>query len=71
MIPVCIRCYIEIEYDEINGAVRRLKGGKSPGIDKIAVEYLKKGGKCVLECLMEEKVQREWKSTCIIPLNKG
>ena len=44
-----IKRNVEIDFDEINGAVRRLKGGKLPGIDEIAVEYLKRGGECVLE----------------------
>ena len=37
IIPACHRGNVEIEYDEVNGAVRRLKGDKSLGIDEIAV----------------------------------
>ena len=52
IIPVCHSCNVEIEYDEINRAVRRWKGGKLPGIDEIAILYLKRGGECVLELLL-------------------
>ena len=45
-IPWIFKCYVEIEYDETNGAVKRFKGGKLSGIDKVAVEYLKRGGLC-------------------------
>ena len=37
-IPRCLKCYVEIEYDDINGAVKRLKGGKSPGIDEVKMK---------------------------------
>ena len=30
--------------DEINGALRRSKVGKSSDIDEVAIEYLKRGG---------------------------
>ena len=46
---MCQRCNIEIEYDEINGAVRRLKEGKSSVINEVAVEYLKRSRECGLE----------------------
>ena len=38
LMPVCHGCNVDVECDEINWTVRRLKGGKSPGIDEIAVE---------------------------------
>ena len=77
--PVCERCNDNIEYAEICEAVRKLKGGKSPGIDEVAVEFLKRGGECVLEwlvrmfngCFREGKVPKEWKSAVIVPLYKG
>ena len=36
MINVCRDLMLKIEFDEINEAVRILKGGKSPGIVEIA-----------------------------------
>ena len=47
-----VRCNDEIGYSEVCGAVKKLKGDKLPGIDEIAVEYLKKGGMYVIECLV-------------------
>ena len=47
--PVCKRCNNEIEYDEVCGVVKKLKVGKSPGIDEIVVEYLKEGRMYVTE----------------------
>ena len=43
MIPMFHRFNVE------KGVVKRLKGGKSPGIDVIAVEYLERAWQCVLE----------------------
>ena len=42
--PRCERCDEEIGCDEISANVRKLKGGKSPGLDEIVGEYLKRGG---------------------------
>ena len=36
--PVCERCNDEIEYNEVWGAVRGLKGGKAPGVDEVVAE---------------------------------
>ena len=49
---MCPWCNVEIEYDAIYWPVRRLKEGKLHSIDKIAVEYLKRGEECVLEWLL-------------------
>ena len=40
----CERFNDKIRYDEVWGAVKKLKGSKLPGCNEIAVEYLKKGG---------------------------
>ena len=38
----CERFNDKIRYDEVWGAVKKLKGSKLPGCNEIAVEYLKK-----------------------------
>ena len=77
--PRCERCNEAIGGDEINSNVRKLKGGKSPGVDEVMGEYLKSGGVSVIEwlarlfngCFREGGVPKEWKSACIVPLYKG
>ena len=77
--PRCERCDQAIGRDEINANVRKLKGGKSPGVDEVMGEYLKSGGVSVIEwlvrlfngCFRERGVPREWNSACIVPLYKG
>ena len=59
--------------------VKKLKGGKSPGVDGITSEMLKCGGECLLEwlmrvgsvCILEEKVPNDWMRTIIVPVFKG
>ena len=65
--------------DEISANVRKLKVGKSLGVDEIMGEYLKSGGESVVEwmvrlfngCFRVGGVTKEWKSACIVPLYKG
>ena len=40
---------LEISVEDVRKAVKKLKGGKSPGVDGITSEMLKYGGKCLLE----------------------
>ena len=40
---MCGRCIEEIGCDEIFQNFRKSKGGKSPGVGKVAVEFLKIG----------------------------
>ena len=77
--PWCERCDEAICCDEINENVKKLKGGKSLGVDEVMGEYLKSGGVSVIEwlvrlfngCFRERGVPREWNSACIVPLYKG
>ena len=38
--------------EDVRKAVKKLKGGKSPGVDEITNEMLKCGGECLFEWLM-------------------
>ena len=42
---------LEISVEDVRKAVENLKGGKSPGVDRITSEMLKCGGECLLEWL--------------------
>ena len=42
---------LEISVEDVRKAVKKLKGGKSPGTDEITSEILKCGGECLLEWL--------------------
>ena len=42
----------EISVEDDRKAVKKLQGGKSPGVDGITREMLKCGGECLLEWLM-------------------
>ena len=59
---VCERCNDKIRYEEFCGAIKKLKGGKSPSIGEITVEYLKKGGMYVMKWLarMFNGVEYQW-----------
>ena len=54
---------LEISVVDIRKAVKKLKGGKSPGVEGITSEMLKCGGECLLEwlwivcnvCILKEK----------------
>ena len=42
---------LEISVEDVRKAVKKLKVGKSPGVDGISSEMLKCGGECLLEWL--------------------
>ena len=68
----------EISIDEVRTAVKKLKKGKSPGVDGISCEMLKCGA-AVVEWLtrvcnvsvQEGKVPSDWMKAVIVPLYKG
>lgn len=68
-----------ISWCEVEKAVKKLKNGKSAGVDEITGEMLKMGGVCVMEwlwklcCKVFEKgvVPEDWKKAVIVPLYKG
>ena len=70
---------LEISVEDVRKAVKKLKGGKSPGVDGITSEMLKCGGECLLEwlrrvcnvCVLEEKVPNNWMRAIIVPIYKG
>ena len=70
---------MDVRVDDVRRAVKKLKKGKSPGVDGITSEMLKYGGECVLEwltrvcnvCVSEEKVPNDWIRAIIVPLYKG
>ena len=51
-IPVCWKCNDEIEYDEIIGSAKSLKGVKFPGMDEVVEEYLNRRGNGMMEWLI-------------------
>ena len=59
---------LEINVEDVRKAVKKLKGGKLPGVDGITSEMLKCGGECLLEwqrrvcnvCTLEVKVPNDW-----------
>ena len=69
----------EIEKEEVERAISRMKEGKAPGMDGIAAECIKKGGVSVVEwlvrlfsvCFVLGVAPLEWRSACIVPLYKG
>ena len=64
---------------EVKAAIKRLKAGKSAGLDGIVGECIKSGGETVVEwlvrvfngCFESGCVPGDWKSACIVPLYKG
>ena len=70
---------LEISVEDARKTVKKLKGGKSPGVDGITSEILKFGGECLLEwlrricnvCILEEKVPNDWMRAIIAPKYKG
>ena len=64
---------------EVEEAMSKVKGGKAPGLDKSAVEFLKKGGRSMVAwlvrllnyCFETGRVPRDWCRLCIVPLYKG
>ena len=69
----------EVSKVEVEGAMRGMKAGKSPGMDGCRVECLKYGGETVVMwlvrlfnvCLREGVVPADWTNACIVPLYKG
>ena len=64
--------------DEIRAAIKLLKNGKAPGVDKIATELLKLGEETVVQWLTQlavsiwqsESVPEDWVKQLTIPLHK-
>ena len=73
------RMAIELNEDEVRKAVKKLKKGKSPGIDGITSEMLKYGGDSIIKwltrvcmvCLMKGEVPLDWKRAIVVPFYKG
>ena len=69
---------LEISVEDVRKAVKKLKGGKSQGVDGITSEMLKRGGECLLEwlrrvcnvCILEEKEPSDWIRAIIVPIYK-
>ena len=69
----------EVVREEMIGALKKIKGGKAPGMDDITVEMLKNGGislndwllKIFNECMESGVVPGDWKAACIVPVYKG
>ena len=68
----------EISLEEVQGAVRSLKNGKSGGIDGVLAEIVKYGGEWMVKsiwmlCVMawkEEGVPPEWLKAIKVPIKK-
>ena len=65
--------------EEIKDALKKMKGGKTAGVDGIVVEMLENGGIIIIDWLlriynkyMESGVVLEdWEAACIAPVYKG
>ena len=44
--------FLDITVDELSQSIKRLKRGKSPGIDGILADMIKDGGDLVQQCLL-------------------
>ncbi|MEL7177812.1 MAG: reverse transcriptase domain-containing protein [Pseudomonadota bacterium] len=70
---------VNIKRREVRRAIKRLKCGKSPGVDGVTAEMLKAGGEAVVEWLTsicqraweEGEVPAEWVQAIIVPIYKG
>ncbi|PJE77767.1 hypothetical protein CI610_03304 [invertebrate metagenome] len=68
-----------INFDEVECAIRGLKFNKAPGVDLIQNEYLRYGGRTLIlclqklfaKCLEHEHVPNVWKRGIILPIFKG
>ena len=66
-------------YEEVEIAARKLKRGKSAGLDEVCVEMIKEGGRSMLlwlvrlfsVCWREGKVPQDWQDACLVPIYKG
>ena len=78
-VNVNLSLLMEVSVDDVRKSVKKLKNGKSPGIDGITSEMLRYGGESVIEwltrvcvaCLAEGKVLVEWKRAIVLPIYKG
>ena len=69
----------DITREEVVGRVRKLKNGKSAGIDEISGEMIKHGGEKVIDWIwklcskafVEGIVPKDWRRAVIVPLYKG
>ncbi len=69
----------EIEYEEVERALRRMSVGKSPGLDGITTEMLRAIWKyasgyvkeLLVACLREGKIPAEWKKANVVILLKS
>lgn len=63
---------------ELEAALKKMKNGKSPGEDNLAIELLKEGGNQLIEqvlevingCWREGEVPAEWGKSIIVPIYK-
>ena len=70
---------LEVGVEDVRKAVKKLKKGKSPGIDGITSEMLLYGGESLFEwltrvcnvCVSEERVPNDWMRAIIVPIYKG
>ena len=70
---------VKITKDQISTQIRKLKSGKSCGIDNILNEFLKNGGECILTTLTDlfiyftdsESLPDEWREGLIKPIHKS
>merc|ERR1712002_206763 len=74
-----VRIQMEVSVEDVKRAVKKLKKGKTPGVDGITSEMLRFGGEGVLEwltrvckvCLNDGRVPRDWQRAVVVPLYKG
>ena len=64
---------------EVEDALKKMKGGKSAGLDGITTEMLQAGDESLVKwlvrmfnvCMDQGKVPEDWRNACIVPLYKG
>ena len=57
--------------DEIRAAIKLLKNGKAPGVDKITAELLKLGEETVVQWLTTQLAVSIWQSECVRGLGEA
>ena len=68
-----------ITKEEIKDALRKVKRGKSAGLDGVSGEMLKEGGDSMIEwlerlfmvCWRNGEVPQDWQDACVVPIYKG
>ena len=68
-----------VESYEVEEGMSKMKGGKAPGLDQCAVEFVRKGGRSMVAwllrlfncCFETGRVPGDWCRACIVPLYKG